>query len=689
MEKAHHVEDVHRNSKDVREPFVPLVIIQFASSTKQAAITWMIAKLQASRHEGGAELTVQTMVMPHSDENKEDENSMETMLYIGANTNRLLLAAEMMEMKKLHVDGHMREVVIHDLQSFQGSDDLSTFFTKGEKQKILLHEIEGVRAEPLDTNIPGYEQIKLYPGKSILKKYLSRGLVLQFYPLHDEEEIKRLGDEWYQYQKVFSEQPLDKIRNYFGEKIAIYFAFLGIYTVALFPPALIGIIYLVTFWKSVYREAIFAVFNLIWSTLLLEAWKRYSSELSYKWGTLNSSSALKIDEPRADYSGDLGRNPVTGNPEPVYPKWKRSCRFYLVSVPIISICLIVAFVVMLLYFWMQAWADSVYHSSGERWLYLPILYTPTIVYSVAIFLMNTVYRMIAKELNDFENHRLESSHENHFILKLVLFDFVNCFMSLFYVAFYLQDRTLLRSHLACLLITSQLIGQVQEAMVPYFFFKRRETQLAEAMKKSDNLKQLDGRAEIDKTIQKQAVLEGTMSVYEGTMDDYLELFLQFGYVFLFSSAFPLAALWALLNNVTEIRTDAFKMCRVYQRPFCESASNIGAWQVAFEVIGLISVITNTALIGMDPTVQKLLPSDMSAVNIVLIFVIVEHVVLAIKGAVAYFIPDMPKWVQIELAREDYQSKQALQKERLQAANRKRQELHEISRPRMSSRSTEI
>ena len=66
------------------------------------------------------------------------------------------------------------------------------------------------------------------------------------------------------------------------------------------------------------------------------------------------------------------------------------------------------------------------------------------------------------------------------------------------------------------------------------------------------------------------------------MDDYLELFLQFGYVYLFSSAFPLAALWALLNNITEIRSDAFKMCRIFQRPFAESASSTGAWQVGGE-----------------------------------------------------------------------------------------------------------
>jgi len=43
----------------------------------------------------------------------------------------------------------------------------------------------------------------------------------------------------------------------------------------------------------------------------------------------------------------------------------------------------------------------------------------------------------------------------------------------------------------------------------------------------------------------------------------------------------MAAFWALLNNVIEIRTDAFKMCRIFQRPFAQPANSIGAWQVRF------------------------------------------------------------------------------------------------------------
>lgn len=54
------------------------------------------------------------------------------------------------------------------------------------------------------------------------------------------------------------------------------------------------------------------------------------------------------------------------------------------------------------------------------------------------------------------------------------------------------------------------------------------------------------------------VRESAKDVYQ-TYDDYLELYIQFGYVVLFSSVAPFAAFWALLNNFFEIRLDAYKV----------------------------------------------------------------------------------------------------------------------------------
>lgn len=77
-----------------------------------------------------------------------------------------------------------------------------------------------------------------------------------------------------------------------------------------------------------------------------------------------------------------------------------------------------------------------------------------------------------------------------------------------------------------------------------------------------------------------ATKEGMMEAYEGTYDDYLEMFVQFGYVVLFSSVYPIAAFWAVLNNILEIRADAFKLCMVFQRPMGRKVKDIGAWQVS-------------------------------------------------------------------------------------------------------------
>lgn len=43
-----------------------------------------------------------------------------------------------------------------------------------------------------------------------------------------------------------------------------------------------------------------------------------------------------------------------------------------------------------------------------------------------------------------ENHRTQSQFDRHRVLKLVVFEFVNNFMALFYIAFVYQDIEMLR-----------------------------------------------------------------------------------------------------------------------------------------------------------------------------------------------------------------------------------------------------
>lgn len=45
------------------------------------------------------------------------------------------------------------------------------------------------------------------------------------------------------------------------------------------------------------------------------------------------------------------------------------------------------------------------------------------------------------------------------------------------------------------------------------------------------------------------------------LDDYTMSLIQFAYVALFSAAFPLAPLLAMINNLVQTRVDAFKLCK--------------------------------------------------------------------------------------------------------------------------------
>ena len=52
------------------------------------------------------------------------------MLLVGASTERLLLAAEMQEMKKPHTDGFHQEVTVQDIEGFVGSGELVFVFLR-------------------------------------------------------------------------------------------------------------------------------------------------------------------------------------------------------------------------------------------------------------------------------------------------------------------------------------------------------------------------------------------------------------------------------------------------------------------------------------------------------------------------------------------------------------------------------
>lgn len=89
-----------------------------------------------------------------------------------------------------------------------------------------------------------------------------------------------------------------------------------------------------------------------------------------------------------------------------------------------------------------------------------------------------------------ENHRTDTEYENALITKLFLFNFVNSYSSLFYIAFFkpqygkqiLGDENLtdlctvdgscvpdLMIQLAIILVGQQILGQMEQVFIPYVY----------------------------------------------------------------------------------------------------------------------------------------------------------------------------------------------------------------------------
>jgi hypothetical protein len=94
------------------------------------------------------------------------------------------------------------------------------------------------------------------------------------------------------------------------------------------------------------------------------------------------------------------------------------------------------------------------------------------------------------------------------------------------------------------------------------------------------------------SVQEQSGLEE----WEGTFQDFAQMVIQFGYVALFAPACSLAPLLAFINNVTEIRSDAYKVCSLYKRGPVVAAHSIGAWGHVIKALAITAVLVNATML---------------------------------------------------------------------------------------------
>ena len=95
-------------------------------------------------------------------------------LHVSASIIKFLEVAEELELKKRDRSGLIREFTVSQLDDFleygMPVDDL---LTTAERQYIVRHELENIRAQKEEDQVPGYPDCRLYEGQSIGKMYFN------------------------------------------------------------------------------------------------------------------------------------------------------------------------------------------------------------------------------------------------------------------------------------------------------------------------------------------------------------------------------------------------------------------------------------------------------------------------------------------------------------------------------------
>lgn len=463
--------------------------------------------------------------------------------------------------------------------------------------------------------------------------------MISYFPLHHYEQKAQLESTWLKWN-AFWNQPLDLIRDYYGEKIAFYFAWLGFYCRALSIASLVGFIWFII---QLARNKVdtpglifVALFIALWSTLFVETWQRQEARYRILWGQENF---LETESTRPGYIHDEMRvSAVDGKREKHYGFWKAFFRLMFSQTVIWSLITCVLASVIGIF---------ILRNILQKWNRVAAGYLTSILNAAQIQFLNFVYGKVSHYLNQFENHRTDTDYENALIAKAFLFKFVNSYNSLFYIAFFKQyddgaggcrdDNCLgeLQQQLGILFALDIFVNNAVEFLVPLLMTYLRSRENSEGSADNAAKKSLPER-------------QYELEPFESTFQEFDEMVIQFGFVTLFMIAFPLAPLMALINNVLETRLDATRLSKLHRRPVPEGAENIGTWSAIVNLLSYCAVITNVALICFQTTQLN----DLTTVpyNKVWAFIAMEHGIILIKYFVAFIVPDVPKDVQTHIAR---------------------------------------
>ena len=251
--------------------------------------------------------------------------------------------------------------------------------------------------------------------------------------------------------------------------------------------------------------------------------------------------------------------------------------------------------------------------------------------------MLKIIHFSARKITSWEHPRTQSEFENSYTFKMFLFQFINYYSSLIYTAFFkgrfftypgdvdsskntvAQMKTDMCEPGGCLyelclmlviyMIGRQLVSNTAELYWPKFknwarkwLYNYRMKSIIGALTNGNAVDSSGGGGGIKA---ENALLKRWEADYQleeidrlHLFDEYIEMVIQYGFVTLFVAAFPLAPLLALINNIFEIRLDAYKYTTQMRRPLGQPVRDIGIWYGILEGMTYLSVVFNAFVIAL-------------------------------------------------------------------------------------------
>lgn len=466
-----------------------------------------------------------------------------------------------------------------------------------------------------------------------LEELLHEGTMLDYIALDSSDKEEALGRIWQVpenanffrkavwFLRGLLEPPLtDEINHYYSSRIAFYFELTKFLITQLFPLGVLGLVLQVL--RAFDRDHVgitasdtvffvYAVVTPFWVIFVLSLWRRRQAWLVTHWGR----SAQSVHTVRPAFWGLHRRSPTAvGEFEITFPTFYHTGilgRFprQVISYAVLLMLIAVEFACAIPITMIRRGLHS--HLFG---LALPAL----------IQVFGLIGYEVARRLNEWENYPTSSAFIGNLAFKISCFEFLNRYGILFYIAFVkafwegcIITRTKfvsacgfdrgdcqmckeeLEEYVALVLVSSVAVSSTQlllplvwnlsfrQVFALLWRGRRQEAAVSGPVDSSTRMAQV-----VQQMMDRQEF--GDTEV-DGSFDDYLQVFVLFGYAALFSVAFPAAPLVVAFAMMVELRVDGVKIYNLLRRPFPIPANGLESWMHILNALVVCAVVANAGL----------------------------------------------------------------------------------------------